>query len=261
MSLCFPEVIMEIDLQKAGLWKRFAAWMFDTILVAVIAVGIAFVFSALSGYDKYSAQVSEAYEKYEIQYSVDFDISTEAYEALSSEEKAAYDSAYQALLADADAIHAYNMTVNLSVVAVSISVLLAVMLWEFALPLLFGSGQTLGKKIFGLCLMRTDCVKINVLQLLVRTLLGKFTVEIMIPIYAVMMLLFGTLNMFMLVVTVGLFIAQAVCLIVTYTNSPIHDLIAGTAVVEAASQMIFETPEELLEFKKKQHAERVNGQD
>ena len=34
---------MGLDLQKAGLWTRFAAWLFDAILVCVIAVGIAFL--------------------------------------------------------------------------------------------------------------------------------------------------------------------------------------------------------------------------
>ena len=45
---------------------------------------------------------------------------------------------------------------------------------------------------------------------------------------------------------------------VTRTNSCIHDRLAMTVVVDMASQMIFETPEDLLEFKKKEHAGQVN---
>ncbi len=261
MSFLFPGGIrMGLDLQKAGLWKRFAAWLFDAILVCVIAVGIAFLFSALFGYDEYSAALTGAYEKYESQYSVDFDITAEEYEALSAEEKQAYESATAALMSDKEAVHAYNMTVNLSLIIVSLSILIAVLLWDFCIPLFLGNGQTLGKKIFALAVMRTDCVKISTLQLLIRTLLGKFAVEIMIPVYGLLMIFLGTLNLFMLIAIAVLFIAQGICLLVTYTNSLIHDLFSCTVVVDITSQMIFDTAEDLLEYKKEQHASRVSLQ-
>ncbi len=246
---------MENALQKASLWKRMAAWLFDGILTVTLAVGISFLVSMLLGYDSYSNTVAEAYAKYETQYGVDFDISAEAYESLSPEEKQWYDDAYEALIADADAVYAYNMTVNLSLVLTTVSVLAAVLLWEFLLPLFFGNGQTLGKKIFGICLMKSNSVKINHLQLLVRALLGKFAVEIMIPVYVLLMLLWGSLNLFVLAVLAILAVVQAVSLIASGTNSPIHDLLAGTVAVDAASQMIFDTEEELLAFKKQRHAE------
>ena len=245
------------DLQKAGLWKRIAAFMFDAILLSVLAVGLAFIFSLLLGYDKYSAAVSNAYQKYENQFDITFDISTESYEALSHEKKQNYDTAYNLLINDEDALYAYNMTVNLSLIIVSSSILLAVMIWEFFIPLLLGDGRTLGKKIFGLCIIKTNTVRINNMQLLVRALLGKFTIEIMIPVYAVMMLIFGTLNMLILLLIAALIVAQIISVILTDTNSPIHDLLAGTAVVDAASQMIFGSEDELLEFKKKQHLEHI----
>lgn len=243
------------DLQKAAFWKRAAAWLFDGILTAVLAVGVSFFVSMALGYDSYSETVAEAYVKYETEYGVEFDITSEAYEALSDEEKQRYDDAYQALIADEDAVYAYNMSVNLSVIITTVSVLIAVMVWEFALPLVFRNGQTLGKKIFGLCLMKTNGVKVNHIQLLIRTLLGKFAVEIMIPVYAVLMLLWGTLNIVILGIIAVLAIAQVVLFIATWTNSAIHDLLAGTVVVDAQSQMIFDTEEALLAFKKQRHAE------
>ncbi len=246
-----------VDIQKAGLWKRLASWMFDSILLSVIAIGLAFLLSMMLGYDEYSEAVSSAYEKYETQYGITFDISAEEYNALSSEDKSRYDSAYQALLGDDEAIYAYNMTVNLSLITVSLAILAAVLIWEFILPLVFGNGQTLGKKIFGICLMKPNGVKLNHIQLLIRALLGKYTIEIMIPAYAVLMLLFGSLNMVMLLLVAALFIGQIVAIIATRTNSPIHDLLAGTVAVDASSQMIFGSEEELLEFKKKQHAELI----
>ena len=42
---------MVYDLQKAGLWKRIAAWMFDGILTGILAVGFGFVLSLVLGYN------------------------------------------------------------------------------------------------------------------------------------------------------------------------------------------------------------------
>jgi len=94
----------------------------------------------------------------------------------------------------------------------------------------------------------------NTLQLLVRTLLGKFTIETMIPVYGVLMIIFGTANPVMLLISFVLLAVQLVVILATYTNSCIHDLLAGTVVVDASSQMIFETPEALLAYKKEAHA-------
>ena len=40
---------MAHDIQKADLWKRIAAWMFDGILTGILAVGIACLLSVLLG--------------------------------------------------------------------------------------------------------------------------------------------------------------------------------------------------------------------
>ena len=48
---------------------------------------------------------------------------------------------------------------------------------------------------------------------------------------------------------------QLILLITTRTNSPIHDLMAGTVVVDYASQMIFDSREAMIAYKEKKHAE------
>ena len=45
---------MNLDLQKAGIWKRIAAWMFDGILLSIVVVGFGVLLSWLLGYDGYS---------------------------------------------------------------------------------------------------------------------------------------------------------------------------------------------------------------
>jgi uncharacterized RDD family membrane protein YckC len=128
---------------------------------------------------------------------------------------------------------------------------------EFVVPLLFKNGQTVGKKVFGVAVMRMDGVKASPVILLVRALLGKYAVETMIPVFVFLSLMLGTASIVTLVLLVLLVVAQIALLIFTQANTPLHDMLAGTVAVDLASQLIFETPEELLEYKKKLHAEAL----
>ena len=152
------------------------------------------------------------------------------------------------------------MMVNLMLVITSSGILLATVLWELIIPLWLGNGQTLGKKIFGLCLIRNDGVKLNNMQLFTRTILGKFTIETMIPVYILLMIFWGTAGIGGTMILFALLIGQLVCVAVSRTNSAIHDLLAGTVVVDMASQMIFRTTEDLIAYQKKAAAERAARQ-
>ena len=50
---------------------------------------------------------------------------------------------------------------------------------------------------------------------------------------------------------------QVALVITSKTNSTIHDHMAATVAVDLASQMIFDSPEALMDYKKKVHAEKV----
>lgn len=248
---------MEHDLQKASLWKRISAGIFDGMLTAMIAVGIAFLLSLVFDYDGHNTQMNEAYNKYETQYGVTFAISAEQYAAMTEEERANYDAAYEALIADEEAMQTYSLVVNLMLLMTSVGILLGIVVMEFIVPLCFGNGQSLGKKIFGLCLMRTDGVKLNTMQLFVRTVLGKFTIETMIPVYILLLVFFGAADMFNLLLLAAIAIAQVIIIAVTRNNALIHDLLAGTVVVDYASQRIFTSTQELIEYQKRVAAERA----
>lgn len=248
---------MAHDLQIANIWKRMAAWLFDGILTGVIAVAIGVLLSALLGYDGYAVRLDEAYAKYETEYAVAFEISQETYEAMTEAERENYNAAYEALVADEDAMYAYNMMISLSLVIISLSVLLAVALWEFAVPLWLGDGRTLGKKIFGLCLVRNDGVKLNTMQLFTRSILGKFSIEIMIPVLILLMIFWGVMGVMGTMVLTVLAAGQAFSLLATKSHSAIHDLLAGTVVVDYGSQTIFRTTEDLIAHKKRIAAERA----
>ncbi len=242
------------------MWKRAAAWMFDAILTGLLAVACGFLLSVLLGYNGYSETLDQAYAKYGAEYGVSFDISETEYLVLPEAVRQNYDQASRALNADEGAMHAYRMMLSLSLVIATLGILCAILIWEFFLPLLLGNGQTPGKKIFSLCVIRTDGVKVNNLQLFVRAILGKFTIETMIPVYILLMLFWNMMDVTGTVVLLALLIAQGVILAVTHTHSLIHDLLAGTAVADSDSQRIFPTTEALIEYQKQVAAEQAARQ-
>ena len=251
---------MVYDLQKASMWKRIAAWMFDGILVATLAVGFGLLLSLLLGYDSHNQKMETSFAAYESQYGVVFDISQEEYLAMTDDQRQNYDDAYGALVSDEEFLYAYNMSLNLTLVITTVSILLSMIAWEFVLPLVFGNGQTLGKKIFGLGLVRVDGVKVNNLQLFTRALLGKFTLETMLPVYILVLLFWGSIGILGTAVLLALGAAQILCVVISKSNSFIHDLLAGTAVVDISSQVIFQSAEDLLEYRKKVAAEQAARQ-
>lgn len=251
------EQFLSIDLQKAGLWKRIAAWLLDAILLTVLAVGCIYGLSVLLQYDSYDQTVQAAYAAYEKEYGVTFDVDAETYEAMTEQQRQNYDAAYKALIADDEAMYAYNMLLNLSLVITTIGLLIAVLLLEFVVPMLLGNGATVGKKVFSLGLIRTDSVKVNTMQLFTRALIGKFTVELMIPVYLILMIFWGIMDITGTIIIFGIGIAQILCYALTRTNSLLHDLMAGTAVVDITSQMIFSTTEDLIAYQKEAAAQRA----
>lgn len=253
--------LMIYDLQKAGMWKRISAFLFDNILLLVAIVGIAALLSTMLGYDKHSNTLNAAYEKYETQYGITFNTTQEQYNAMTEAEKANYDAAYEALTADEEAMYAYSMMVNLMLVILSGAILLAMFIFEFAVPMLFGNGQTLGKKIFGIAIMRTDGVKVSGPLMFIRTILGKFTIETMIPVIILFMMFLGSIGIIGPFIFMVLLVLQCIMLVMSKSGRLIHDYLAKTVAVDMSSQMIFDTVEEMLEYKKSVAAEKAAKQD
>ena len=255
---------MEHELQKASLWKRFAAGLFDFILLVVLTTGAGLLLSTALDYDGYYAEMDQIYADYESRYGISRDLTQEQYAAMTPQEQAAYDEARGKadleLQQDERAIYVYNMVINLSLLIATGGILIATVLLEFVLPLILGNGQTLGKKIFALCLVRTDSVKLNNMQLFARTILGKFAIETMIPVYVCLMIFFNAVNIFALVLLAALVIAQLVIFCVTKNNSLLHDLIAGTSVADFGSQRIFRSTEDLIAYQKRVAADRASRQ-
>lgn len=248
---------MIFDLQKASMWKRISAFLFDFILFGIVAVLFAWLLSAALGFDAHYQTLVDAYARYGQTYGVDFSMSSDAYEALTEEQLQDLQDAYAALAADGEAVYAYNMTVQLAILITSLGILLAFLAMEFAVPLALGDGQTLGKKIFSLGLMRQDGVRVRAVALFVRAVLGKYAIETMVPLLIVAMILYGSIGIVGPVILGLLLLVQAAVLCATPTRAAIHDLLAATVVVDLPSQKIFDTREELIACRQRLHAEKV----
>ena len=82
----------------------------------------------------------------------------------------------------------------------------------------------------------------------------------MIPVAIVMMLFWGITGLPGTLFLLALLAGQLLCLGLTRTNSAIHDLLAGTVVVDIGSQMVFRTTEDLIAYQKKLAADRASRQ-
>ena len=63
---------MTEDIQKADIWKRISAGLFDFIITGILAVLFIFLFSALFGYTSVNSSLQEKYSEYESKHGVVF---------------------------------------------------------------------------------------------------------------------------------------------------------------------------------------------
>ena len=243
---------MTVSLQKASFGKRIIASIFDGIMVAILAIGLAVGLSEALDYNGYFDTVNTAYAEYGQEYGVELKLSAEQYNALSEQERAKVDEAMVALNKDTAAVYAYNMLINLTLIITTASVFFGVLIVEFIVPLFFKNGQTLGKKIFGIALMHVEGYKISGVQLFARTVLGKFTFEIIIPLIITMMIFMGLMGLAGPIVILAILIAEIFCLAYTKKNMLLHDVIGTTVAVDFLSQRIFENIEEKEEHIRRQ---------
>lgn len=251
---------MTDDLQKASMWKRISAGLFDGILLAAVAVLCAWLISVAVNYDARNQALADVYARYEEAYGVDFNAAVNAYDSLSEEEIAQIDTAYAALSADENALYAYEMLLRLTLIIVTLGILLAYVIMEFTIPMLLGNGQTFGKKIFGIGLMHQDFTQIKGTSLFIRTILGKYTIETMIPVLLMLMMAYGAVGIVGPAIILVLLVVEIVMIIATRTNALIHDQISSTVCVDIASQRIFATREDLIAFKQRMHADKASRQ-
>lgn len=279
------------ELKKIGIVKRASALLLDAILLAVLATGFMFLISLMCNYSHEQQLASQYYKEWEqfrkdyiedvaefygFKYVADGDNYTitdsngkivsidEVMLALdeSGGNHAETAEAYQKFkaLPSAKVVNLkYQYVYNLMFLIISLGIFLAYFVLEFIIPLCLKNGQTIGKKVFGICLVRPTCVKITAPNLFARTILGKFAVETMFPVLLVFLLLFGGIGIMAIILLVALAILNIVLFFATKNRTPIHDLFANTVAVDMSVQMIYQSDEELVEKKSLQHKDYIQS--
>lgn len=222
---------MEFDFQRASLMKRVPAWMFDMILLMTLAAGLIAALAALLNIDTDINNLETIVAEYEQEYGIE----------LTTEDEEELKLLNDALNEDQEAVKALEMVVSKIMIIVSLGILGAFLLLEFLVPILLKNGQTLGKKIFGVALMREDGVKVTTFMMFTRTVLGKYTVETMLPLLFLMVFMSsGGIIVFLAMLLVELLIP-----VLSKNKACIHDRMACTVAVDLSSQMIFNSAEEM----------------
>lgn len=280
------------EIKKIGIVKRASAWLLDAILLAVLTTGLMWIISLICDFDgqqKVLAEYQTAWqtfqeeyvptvaEYYGFDYAVDGETGdvtvtkdgkasslAEVMQALVDSEggdeatKPAYD-AYQLLPPAGKVTAQTNYLISLLFVMISVGLLLSYFLLEFLLPLFLKNGQTVGKKVFSIGLVRPDCVRINNIALFTRTMIGKFAVETMFPILLVYLFFFQGLGIVAIILLAALLLLNIILFFVTKNRTPIHDIFASTVAVDLQLQMIYSSEDELVESKTSAHREDVEN--
>ena len=252
---------MKTDIQKADVWKRISAWMLDIVLILVLAVGAAWLASVVLKFDTHYDVIMEKEQHYVDVYGIDTEMTQEDIDALVGEAKENYDNYIKARNSDRDLATAYYLVITQSFSIVALGIILAYVALELIVPIIFKNGQTLGKKIFGLGVVHTNGVRLGGQAHFVRSIIGKCTIEALIPVMIVLMIYFQKIGIVGIGVLVLYVILQIFVVCSTRTRSAIHDLLSDTVVVDLASQYVFKDADELMEYKNKLHEEIVSKQD
>lgn len=265
---------MIYDVQKASVTKRFAAFLLDIILIACLAVGFMALIAVICKYDThyktYTTIVSDTQkqviEEYKTSHGVDLGISKEDYDKLTAQEqekfntvaKEAGEELNKRLMQNETYVKESMLVLSFTLMMTTIGIFLSVFVLEFVFPLIFKNGQTIGKKVFSIAVMHTNGVRVRPFSMFVRSILGMYVFEIMVPVLVGIMMFFNILNIIIgTCVLVAILILQIAVFISTRntTKSFLHDLMARTVVVDLSSQMIFDSEEERLEFVKAEQRE------
>lgn len=214
-------------------------------------------------YDDVFAEIKGIVIKnFETENDLTYDIPEEDYNALDEETRKKYDSINGRIDSIGNAYKVYTkespLVLSFTLMITTIGIFLSVFVLEFVFPLFFKNGQTIGKKVFSIAVMHTNGVRVRPFSMFVRSILGMYVFEIMVPVLVGIMMFFNILNIIIgICILVAIVILQIAVYIATRNTSKsfLHDLMARTVVVDLSSQMIFDSEEERIEFVKAEQRE------
>ena len=250
------------DIQKASMWKRISAALLDAVIFVILMEALILLFSAALGFNTYLERMDTLEERYLAEHGIEAELTQSEYDKLTAAEQEAYrnkvEAANRAYQNDPEVEEIYGKIISVSWMMITFPVLIAFLILELAVPLFFKNGQTFGKKVFKIAVMRVDGIKVTPFMVFARGILGKCTFGTLVPVYLVMMVIFGMLGTVGVVAFGALLIAQIVLFFFSKYHTPIHDKLAVTITVDMSTQMIFDSPEDRDAYFKRLSAESTD---
>jgi uncharacterized RDD family membrane protein YckC len=247
---------LDPDVQRAEVSKRLYAGLVDFMLLAILTVACVLALGAIINMPKYYNRYVEIIDRYEADYGVTFGMTQAEYKELTEEEQANYKAAVDAVNADEELKSLTRTGFTLIFVIIIGSILFAMLILEFVVPLLFKDGRTLGKKIFGLGVMRNNLTHVKPFVLFARNIIGKGVMELALPAAAVISVILGLTGWFGIVLLVLFAVMEIVVFAKSHGSALLHDTLADTVVIDWASQRMFDTQEEARAFYEARRAEQ-----
>jgi uncharacterized RDD family membrane protein YckC len=244
------------DIQHAAFSKRLFAFLADVVIAGLLVTGIFLLLWTVFDVDRYKDVYAEVKAAYEQEYGVTFGLTEEEFSKLDEAAQDNYSKAVDAMNADETSNNALKTYLTFALSILAGGIVLSGLLLEFVVPLLFKDGRTLGKKLFGLGVMRTGMLKIKAPVLFVRGVIGKAVFELLLPVVMTATALMGVTGIFGFIMLGVFAVAECVALVKTGGQCFLHDILADTYVVDWSSQPIFDTSEQRDAFLK----ERLEAQ-
>lgn len=126
----------------------------------------------------------------------------------------------------------FNSALFLLFFDISFGIFLAYLLSEVFIPLLLKSGETIGKRIFSLSLVRLDNRRVGGGTLILRGLVGKYLIETL-PVVLLSLCSFFFYSGICLIIAILLTLFFVAFAVFCNDHRAIHDIISGTVVVES----------------------------
>ncbi|MBQ8768368.1 MAG: RDD family protein [Oscillospiraceae bacterium] len=248
-----------LDFHKAKPIKRLGAYVIDLILLLVITTAVALAMYSAMDYNAYEDKYEMSCEKYGQQFGVDLSASRADQAELSEAEQEKYLAAWEALNADEETMDALKQMLRIELLSLMVGFLVGYVILEIMIPLIFKNGQTVGKKILGLCVMHKYHVRVGFMQIIYRTILGKYFIETLIPVVMLVLSDYGVLGMTASLVLAAIAMTQGFIVMMSQANCGIHDKLFNTVVADFKKQHIFDTWNDRFDFEEayeKEMAER-----
>ena len=263
---------MDTSLQKADIWKRISAFLCDAVCIIFVSCAMALLLIWVTGINNHAATMTERRDAIitEAGYVLPDDVETtedgdgntiiltpkeniypdssEDVENLTDEQKERYYATEELIRNDERYSKAQMIFINLSLIIITVSILSAFLIFEILIPLLLKNGQTLGKKVFGVAIMRADGVRIPTALLFLRSIVCKFTLETMVPVMAIVGAVLFQWWVMAGILVIGILGLQIILFLATKEHTPIHDICTYTVAVDMGSQKIFGSAEEKAEY-------------